>query len=146
VKHPVWREDGSVVYNCCWPLPGPSPAGLMNKFYSLKFETPPTWRARFPYLYPPGTGFHFRRLLRLAGLAGLLLPWRWRRYVPPKRRLTKYLYGATSQKTVFFKYTYLRITALNARQVCLVCRFSMLGCIPQESMFSDEILKILEYN
>jgi hypothetical protein len=32
---PLWREDGSVVYNCCWPLPaqsfsGPSPAGLMN--------------------------------------------------------------------------------------------------------------------
>jgi hypothetical protein len=33
---------------------------------------------------------------------GLLLPWRWRRYVFPKRRLTKYLHGATSQKTVFF--------------------------------------------
>jgi hypothetical protein len=32
---------------------------------------------------------------------GLLLLLRWRRYVPPKRRL-KYLHGATSQKTVFF--------------------------------------------
>jgi hypothetical protein len=25
-------------------------------FYCLKFETAPTWRARSPYLYPPGTG------------------------------------------------------------------------------------------
>jgi hypothetical protein len=31
-----------------------------------------------------------------------LLRWRWRRYVPPKRRLTPYLHGATSQKTAFF--------------------------------------------
>jgi hypothetical protein len=32
---------------------------------------------------------------------GFLIPWIWRRYVPPKRRLTKYLHGATSQKTAF---------------------------------------------
>jgi hypothetical protein len=31
-----------------------------------------------------------------------LLPWRWRRYVPPKRRFIQYLHGATSQKTAFF--------------------------------------------
>jgi hypothetical protein len=37
-----------------------------------------------------------------------LLPWRWRRYVPPKRRLTPYLHGATSQKTAFFKYNEIR--------------------------------------
>jgi hypothetical protein len=54
------REDGSVVYNCCWSSPaqsysGPSPAGLMTTFYCLRFETPPTWRTRSPYSYPPGT-------------------------------------------------------------------------------------------
>jgi hypothetical protein len=32
----------------------------------------------------------------------IFLPWRWRRYVPPKRRLTQELHGATSQKTAFF--------------------------------------------
>jgi hypothetical protein len=57
----------------------------MTIFYCLRFETPKTWRARFPYLYPPGTGgpvippgtgFLFRRLLRLAGL-------RWRYSTPP---------------------------------------------------------------
>jgi hypothetical protein len=51
----------SVVYNCCWSSPaqsfsGRSPAGLMTIFYSLRFQTFPTWRARSPYLYPRGTG------------------------------------------------------------------------------------------
>jgi hypothetical protein len=81
VWRPLWRQDGSVVYNCCWPLPaksfsGPSPAGLLTIFYCLKLETPQTWRTRSPHLYheqggpliPPGTGFPFRRLLRLAEL------------------------------------------------------------------------------
>jgi hypothetical protein len=29
----------------------------MAIFYRLRFETPPTWRARSPYLYPPGAGW-----------------------------------------------------------------------------------------
>jgi hypothetical protein len=49
------------------------------------FETPPTWRVRSPYLYPPGTKWPsytpghwvpFRLLLRLTGL-------RWRYSIPP---------------------------------------------------------------
>jgi hypothetical protein len=85
VGRPLWRVDGTVVYNCCWPSPaqslsGPSPAWLMTIFYCLRFETPPTWRVRSQYLYtpgkgdrviPPGTGFPLLRLLLLAGL-------RWR--------------------------------------------------------------------
>jgi hypothetical protein len=67
----LWREDGSIVYNCCWSSPAQSfsdasSAGLMTISHRLRFETPPTWRARSPYLYPPGTGFPFRRLLQLA--------------------------------------------------------------------------------
>jgi hypothetical protein len=57
VGHPLWREDGSVVYNCCWSLSGLSPAGIMTLFLCLKFETPRTWRARSPYLHPPGAGW-----------------------------------------------------------------------------------------
>jgi hypothetical protein len=34
----------------------PSPAVLITIFYCLRFETPPSWRARSPYLYRPGTG------------------------------------------------------------------------------------------
>jgi hypothetical protein len=56
------REDGSVVYSRCWPSPaqsfsGPSPAWLPTIFYCLTFETPPTWKARSPYLCPLGTGW-----------------------------------------------------------------------------------------
>jgi hypothetical protein len=35
----------------------PSPAGLMTTFYCLRFETPPTWKAMFPCLYPQGIGW-----------------------------------------------------------------------------------------
>jgi hypothetical protein len=59
---PPWREDGSVVYHCCWFSPaqsfsGSSPTGLMAIFYIFRFETPTTWMARSPYLYPPRTGW-----------------------------------------------------------------------------------------
>jgi hypothetical protein len=61
MSHPLWRQDGSVIYNCCWPSPaqsfsGRSPARLI-KFYCLRFETHPTWRAKSLYLYPPGIGW-----------------------------------------------------------------------------------------
>jgi hypothetical protein len=41
---PLWREDGSVFYICCWPLPaqsflGPSPLVLATIFNCLRFET-----------------------------------------------------------------------------------------------------------
>jgi hypothetical protein len=68
-------------------------AGFVTIFYSLKLETPPIWRVRFPYVYPPGTGwpiytpgtgFPFRRLLRLAGL-------RWTYSNPPPRGMNNSL-------------------------------------------------------
>jgi hypothetical protein len=31
---------------------GPSTARIMTKCYCLRFETPPTWRAGSPFLYP----------------------------------------------------------------------------------------------
>jgi hypothetical protein len=69
---------------------------------TVSSETPPTWRARYPYLYPSGirspsyslgTGFHFRRLLQLAGLL-------WLRYsnAPPCRWLYPHAF-------VFFKFS-----------------------------------------
>jgi hypothetical protein len=41
-------------------------------------------------------------LLTLVPRSRNFLPWRWRRYVPPKRWFTQELHGATSQKTAFF--------------------------------------------
>jgi hypothetical protein len=86
IRRPLWREDGSVVYNCCWSSPAQSfsdssPAELVTIFYCLKFETLPTWRARSPYLYRPGIG--------------------WPRY-PPRKWVPFSLPPATRRATVEF--------------------------------------------
>jgi hypothetical protein len=60
---PLWRENGSVIY--CTIASGPCQSNHtlaevpQNScpYFTVSFETPPTWRARFPYLYPPGTGW-----------------------------------------------------------------------------------------
>jgi hypothetical protein len=52
------------------------------------------------------------KLSLLPASAGFLLgffgPWRWRLYVPPKRRAISELHGVTSQKTVSFIVTVVR--------------------------------------
>jgi hypothetical protein len=62
-----------------------SPAGFMTMFYCLSFKTAQTWKAMSPFymasetgcpVINPGSGFHFRRLLGLAGL-------RWMYWNPP---------------------------------------------------------------
>jgi hypothetical protein len=68
---------------------GSESRGTRDLILLSPIETPPTWWVRSPYLYPPekggpaippGTGFPFRRLLRLAGL-------RWMYMNPPSRGL-----------------------------------------------------------
>jgi hypothetical protein len=52
-----------------------------------------------------GTSVHSSvcsHLLTLVSRSRIFLPRRWGRYVPPKRRFTQDLHGATSQKTAFF--------------------------------------------
>jgi hypothetical protein len=49
----------NLLYNCFWTLPehsllSRSPTELTTIF-TVSYETPPTWGARSPYLYPPGT-------------------------------------------------------------------------------------------
>jgi hypothetical protein len=64
----LWREHGSVVYNCSWSSSAqsflnPGPVGLVITFYCLRFETPhpggpgprlytPPSRNRVAWLYP----------------------------------------------------------------------------------------------
>jgi hypothetical protein len=50
------------------------------------------------------------------------LPWRWRRYVPLKRRLTPYLHGATSQKTAFFVVTAVKTSNLTFYIEFILCQ------------------------
>jgi hypothetical protein len=92
---PSLTRGGSVIY--CRIASGPCQSSHSwveipqnsRPYFTVSSETPPTWRARYPYLYPPGipqeqggpvippgTGFPFCRLLRLAGL-------RWRYSNPP---------------------------------------------------------------
>jgi hypothetical protein len=58
---PLWREDGSVIYNFCWNSPAQlisarSPAGLITILYSLKFGDYPKLKVQVMYLYLPRTG------------------------------------------------------------------------------------------
>jgi hypothetical protein len=78
VGRPLWREDGSEIYSVIaqWS----ESRKTRNHIYCLIWA--PSWRARFPYLYPSGTGWrsytpgHWvpftssltTRLLRFAGL------------------------------------------------------------------------------
>jgi hypothetical protein len=97
VERPLWREDVSVVYNCCWSSPaqsfsGPSPAGLIVSDSRLHEPGGSGPRIYIPQeegdpVIHPGTGFPFRRLQRRVGL-------RWRYSNPPpnersRRLLTK---------------------------------------------------------
>jgi hypothetical protein len=45
---------------------------------------------------------HCSYLFTLVPRSQILLPWRWIRYDPPKRRFTQELHGATTQKRAFF--------------------------------------------
>jgi hypothetical protein len=59
---PLCREDWSVIY--CTIASGPCQSGHSwvevpqnsQPYFTVSSETLPTWRARSPYLYPPGTG------------------------------------------------------------------------------------------
>jgi hypothetical protein len=91
VGHPLWREDGSVIYSydCFWILPvqslsGPSTAEFMVLYYCLIWDSPNldgqvsvfiSLRNRVAQLHIPGTGFLFSLLLGFARL--------WRRYSNP---------------------------------------------------------------
>jgi hypothetical protein len=83
----MWRENGSAIYSsgpCQSSHSGVQVPQNSRSYFTVTFETPPAWRARSPYLYPPGTGwpsytpFPFRRLILLAGL-------RWKYCNPPPR-------------------------------------------------------------
>jgi hypothetical protein len=47
------------------------------------------------------------RLLTLVLRSWIFLHWRWRRYVPPKRRFTQNQHCATSQEIAFFDLNYI---------------------------------------
>jgi hypothetical protein len=74
----LWRclEDSARLHPVFTSLDFATIIYLRSKVVSLACVQPQTWRTRPLYLCPTGTGFPFRRLLRLAGL-------RWRYSIPP---------------------------------------------------------------
>jgi hypothetical protein len=92
VGRPLWREDGSVVFNCCWASSEQSfwaisSAGLMSISHCLSSSHPqstgPCPRSHIPPeeygpVILPSIGFPLRHVLRLAGP-------RWRYSYPPPR-------------------------------------------------------------
>jgi hypothetical protein len=63
----------------------------MTIFYCLRFETPPTWRVSFPYLYPSGTGW----------LGGTPRHWVPFSAPPTTRRATVEVYTAITWQWVY---------------------------------------------
>jgi hypothetical protein len=64
-------------------------------------------------------------LLTLVPRSQSFLSWRWRRYVPPKRRFIQYPHGAKSQKTLFFIVTAVKTSNLTKLAITALmnCRF-----------------------
>jgi hypothetical protein len=52
---PFWREDGSAI--CDVITQWSELLRTRNHILFSHLRLPPTWRAGFPYLYPPGTGW-----------------------------------------------------------------------------------------
>jgi hypothetical protein len=85
---------------------------------STYFPCGPLCFPQFLYSWMFSTGGSVcSHLLMLVPCSWILLPWRWRRYVPPKRRFMHDLHGATSQKTAFFIVTTVKTSNLTIRFV-----------------------------
>jgi hypothetical protein len=65
-------------------------------------------------------------LLTLVPRLQIFLPWRWRRYIPPKCRFKQDLHGSTSKKTAFFIVTAMKTSDLRNLNLCLWVLFWIL--------------------
>jgi hypothetical protein len=122
---PLWWEDRSVVYNCCWPSPAsysqvrvPRDSWPYFTVSDSKLLQPerPGRRIYIPQkkggpVIPPSIVFPFRRLLRLIGL-------RWKVFEPASTR------GNTRLSTNSPDYN---ISARNAEKIAFLCCCSIVS-------------------
>jgi hypothetical protein len=101
-------------------------------YFTVSFKTPQTWRARSPYLYPPGTGWPsytawywapFCRLLRL----------RWRDSNPPP-------HGSSIHWTLMFDATGKESHQLHQQFVCCSVCIRWSGKMYTEPLSSSDRL------
>jgi hypothetical protein len=93
--------------SCCSFLPNPFQSVRFEAFTAVTMKNVVYWyvalcRSCVNRLHLPTGGSVCSHLLTLVPRSRIFLPWRWRRYVLPKRRLTQDLHSATPQKTTFF--------------------------------------------
>jgi hypothetical protein len=72
-------------------------------------------------------------LLTLVPRSWIFVPWRWRRYVPPKRQLNQDLHSATSQKMTFFIVTAVKTSNLTEKSFILHVSFNALQTNAKET-------------
>jgi hypothetical protein len=101
VQYLWWRDDGIVT---SYGLDGRG-VGVRPSFFFHPRRSDRLW------------GSVCSHLLTLVPRSRIFQPWRWRRYVPPKRLFTQDLHRATYQKTAF-----LIITAVKLSNLTYLCR------------------------
>jgi hypothetical protein len=122
------RERGTSVSSWLQHTPPPPPDMILYRLWpascwristdpspplSIDFPCAPS-PFRFLYSWEFSTGaLVYSHLLTLVPRSRIFLPWRWRRYVPPKCRFTHDLHSDTSQKTAFFIVTAVKTSNLN---------------------------------
>jgi hypothetical protein len=97
------------------PIPALARSLLLLAHYHRPYPSPLYWFSMWPMCYIAvfSTGGSVcSHLLTLVPRSRIFLPLRWWRYIPPKRRFTLDLHGATSQKTVFFIPTAVKMSNL----------------------------------
>jgi hypothetical protein len=87
-------------------------------------------------------GQHLLTLIPRSRIFFFILPWRWRRYVPPKHRFMLYLHGAPSQKTTFFIHVDITVKTSNLIKIEWVQVFSKC-CLAILYTFYVILLKVL---
>jgi hypothetical protein len=92
-------------------------------YWYLMWPTLPLFLFLYTWVFSTG-GSVCSHLLTLVPRSRIFLPWRWRRYVPPKCRFKQDLHGVTSQRTAFFIATAMKTSNLTSL-ILLNCAFYM---------------------
>jgi hypothetical protein len=95
-------------------------------YFTVSSKTPPTWRARFPYLYPPRTGRHS------------YTPGHWITFLSP---LT-----SSQLKLIMYIYIYIYMCVCVCVCVCMCGRTRTIQTIARSSLLNCNKMRMLNVN